>query len=102
MRFSFADYDPAKLKNRYAHLTNNSVSKHARQFEDRKDETMWHSDSFREYVAGLGMKDENGDAMEDPWTSHIQPKMKETVLRSLESVQDVVQASSDLSSWHSQ
>jgi len=87
LRFSFADYDPARLKNRFAHLTNNSVSKHAKEFEEQRDDTMWHSSSFQEHLKSV-----HGGADEDPWLSKIQPKMKEIVLRSLESVQDVMQA----------
>merc|ERR1712110_951116 len=44
LRFSFADYNPDELKNKFSHLTNNSISKHAEDFEDQKDDTMWSSD----------------------------------------------------------
>merc|ERR1712100_157216 len=91
LRFSFADYDPSKLKNRYAHLTNNSISKNAADFEERCDETMWHSESFQEHLAGLKIE-HDGRHIEDPWLQVVQPKMKDIVLKSLEAVQDVVQA----------
>mmetsp|Transcript_55383 Transcript_55383/g.124471 ORF Transcript_55383/g.124471 Transcript_55383/m.124471 type:complete len:734 (-) Transcript_55383:8-2209(-) len=94
LRFSFADYDPARLKNKFAHLTNNSVSKHAKEFEDQRDDTMWHSSSFQEYLRSLPSSESSSGQTTagDPWLSKIQPKMKEIVLRSLESVQDVMQA----------
>ena len=41
LRFSFSDYNPKKIKNKYAHFTNNSISKKAKDYnEDVKDETM--------------------------------------------------------------
>lgn len=89
VRFSFADYDPRKLKNKYAHLTNNSISKKAEGFEEEKDETMWHSDEFQEYLANLGFQ-RNGEPVEDPWLEIVQPAMKFAVLRSLEAAQDSV------------
>lgn len=89
LRFSFADYDPTKLKNRYAHLTNNSISKHADDFDEQRDETMWSSDEFSKYLAGLRLE-RDGSVVEDPWLEIVQPKMKEIVARSLECVQDAV------------
>jgi len=90
LRFSFADYDPSKLKNRFSHLTNNSVSKNAKDFYERQDETMIHSNEYREYLKSLRVE-HRGAIIEDPWMEVVQPKLKATVLRSLESVQDVIQ-----------
>jgi len=90
IRFSFADYDPSKLKNRYAHLTNNSVAKHAEGFDDVVDETMWHSDEFSEHLAGLGTV-RGGRQIEDPWLEIVQPAMKRIVYQSLECAQDNIQ-----------
>ncbi|CAE8719113.1 unnamed protein product [Polarella glacialis] len=89
LRFSFADYDPRKLANKYSHLTNNSISKHAEDFEDRADETMWHSDEFRDHLAGLNIV-RNGKHIKDPWLEIVQPAMKNAVLRTLECGQDNV------------
>eukprot|EP00747_Dinoflagellata_sp_TGD_P165238 gnl/TRDRNA2_/TRDRNA2_186258_c0_seq1.p1 gnl/TRDRNA2_/TRDRNA2_186258_c0~~gnl/TRDRNA2_/TRDRNA2_186258_c0_seq1.p1 ORF type:complete len:824 (-),score=179.33 gnl/TRDRNA2_/TRDRNA2_186258_c0_seq1:59-2530(-) len=111
-RFSFADYDPSKLKNKYAHLTNNSISKKADGFEEECDDTMWSSDEFAEHLASLGLE-RDGRVLEDPWTEIVQPRMKQIVLATLESAQDAVQpragsfelfgydfmVSSDLSVW---
>eukprot|EP00927_Polykrikos_kofoidii_P061652 TRINITY_DN56488_c0_g1_i1.p1 TRINITY_DN56488_c0_g1~~TRINITY_DN56488_c0_g1_i1.p1 ORF type:complete len:902 (+),score=145.78 TRINITY_DN56488_c0_g1_i1:46-2706(+) len=90
LRFSFADYDPTKLKNRYAHLTNNSISKHAKDFEDHQDETMIDSDEYREHLRTLRFE-KDGKVIEDPWTEIVHPKLKKMVMYSLASVQDVVQ-----------
>mmetsp|Transcript_126850 Transcript_126850/g.224794 ORF Transcript_126850/g.224794 Transcript_126850/m.224794 type:complete len:848 (+) Transcript_126850:24-2567(+) len=89
LRFSFADYDPKRLKNKYAHLTNNSISKHAEDFDERSDETMIDSTEFQEYLAGLKFE-RDGRVIEDPWLEVVQPKMKQIVLWSLESTQDAI------------
>eukprot|EP00929_Paragymnodinium_shiwhaense_P014333 TRINITY_DN122234_c0_g1_i1.p1 TRINITY_DN122234_c0_g1~~TRINITY_DN122234_c0_g1_i1.p1 ORF type:complete len:1061 (-),score=242.85 TRINITY_DN122234_c0_g1_i1:504-3686(-) len=90
LRFSYHDYDPKDLSNRFAHLTNNAISKKAEGFEQDKDETMMHSDDFQKHLAGLGLKRANGEPMEDPWLELVQPRMKEIVRWSMESVQDSV------------
>jgi len=81
LRFSFDDYDSTDSKNRYAHLTNYSISYHAKNFEERRDETMMHSNDFQQFL-----KDTNDG--EDVWTNHIQPAMKEAVYMSLSSCQE--------------
>jgi len=83
LRFSFHDYNTEKLKNRYAHLTNNSVSKHARDFDDQVDETMWSSDDFQKYLS-------EHIQGEDPWRDVVQPQMKKIVSLSMECVQDAI------------
>jgi hypothetical protein len=89
LRFSFKDYDPKKLKNVYAHLTNNSISKHADDFDECADETMWHSDEFQAHLMSVyGGKDGCG---KDPWLDTVQRKMKQAVLASLESTADSIQ-----------
>lgn len=50
LRFGFADYDPTDPQNRYAHLTNYSVCKHADGFADKRDATMMDSDEYRTYL----------------------------------------------------
>eukprot|EP00434_Breviolum_minutum_P036029 symbB.v1.2.031908.t1/scaffold3756.1/size50862/2 len=87
LRFSFADYNPKRLKNKFSHLTNNSISKHAEGFEEEKEETMWHSEEFREFLMTLTKE---GDGSQDPWAERVQPAMKSAVLRSLEAAQDNV------------
>merc|ERR1719215_1430921 len=73
LRFSFADYNPQKLKNRYSHLTNNSISKKADDFEDQRDETMWHCDDFGEYLKTLEFE-VAGQPVADPWREVVHPK----------------------------
>jgi tubulin monoglycylase TTLL3/8 len=89
LRFSFADYDPKKLKNKFAHLTNNSISKHADDFDEQRDDTMWHSDDFQEYLASLRFE-KDGKVVDDPWIDVVQKQMKQIVMWSLESVADAV------------
>lgn len=89
VRFSFQDYDPQRIKNKYGHLTNFSVSKHADDFDEHRDETMWHSDDLQAHLKGLHPLWE-GRALEDPWLEVVQPQMKKVVLRTLESAQDAV------------
>merc|ERR1719473_600090 len=55
LRFSFDDYDVTDARNKFAHLTNWSVSHHAKNFEDRREETMMHSDEFAAWL-----KENNG------------------------------------------
>jgi len=88
VRFSFADYDPSKLKNKFAHLTNNSISKYAEDYsEECADETMWHSDDLAAHLAGLNIV-RDGRKVEDPWLEIVQPAMKRAVHHSLECAQD--------------
>merc|ERR1712118_252694 len=76
---------------KYAHLTNNSIAKKADGFDDVADDTMWDSDEYRDYLADLGIE-RNGHKVEDPWAGIIQPRMKRIVYRSLEAVQDSIEA----------
>jgi len=94
VRFSFADYDPKRLKNKFAHLTNNSISKHHDDYsEDVVDETMWHSDELIEHLKSLNLT-RDGVPLTDPWGEVVQPRMKEIVYQSLCCAQDSVQARS--------
>merc|ERR1712151_1062142 len=51
---------------------------------------MIDSDEYSEYLQTLGIERE-GSLVENPWLEIVQPKLKSMVLRSLESVQDVIQ-----------
>eukprot|EP00929_Paragymnodinium_shiwhaense_P091139 TRINITY_DN51181_c0_g1_i1.p1 TRINITY_DN51181_c0_g1~~TRINITY_DN51181_c0_g1_i1.p1 ORF type:complete len:1217 (+),score=198.04 TRINITY_DN51181_c0_g1_i1:163-3813(+) len=82
VRFSLQDYDPSKLKNRFAHLTNNCISHLHRDYEAVKEETMWQADQMQAHLKALGAE-RNGKAVEDPWTELIIPQMQAGVLRSL-------------------
>merc|ERR1712151_248137 len=51
---------------------------------------MIDSDEYSEYLQTLGIERE-GSLVENPWLEIVQPKLKRMVVRSLESVQDVIQ-----------
>ena len=54
MRFSICDYDDTRSTNTYAHLTNNSIAKHAAAFQSQeaKDASMWDTHTqLRAYLA---------------------------------------------------
>ena len=85
LRFCATDYSLDDLKNKYVHLANNSISKHAKNFDQDKIEgNMWHSDQMIEHL------NEYGDG-QDLWTNRIQKQMKQIVAWSTMSVQDMVQ-----------
>merc|ERR1712087_234980 len=51
LRFCFNKYNPDNPTNRFAHLTNNSISKKSKRYnEDTRDATMWHSDEFADFL----------------------------------------------------
>jgi hypothetical protein len=54
VRFSICDYDDTRSTNTYAHLTNNSIAKHAAAFQSQeaKDASMWDTHTqLRAYLA---------------------------------------------------
>jgi len=80
LRFSFDDFDASDQRNKLAHLTNYSVCKHAKNFEEKRDETMMHSDDFATFL-----KDLDGT---DLWKEKIQPAMKRAAYLALLSCQE--------------
>ena len=50
LRFTLRDYAPENLRDRLAHLTNNSIAKKGQEFENVKEETMMSSAEFDEYM----------------------------------------------------
>eukprot|EP00397_Hematodinium_sp_SG-2012_P021114 GEMP01021791.1.p1 GENE.GEMP01021791.1~~GEMP01021791.1.p1 ORF type:complete len:362 (+),score=76.79 GEMP01021791.1:919-2004(+) len=82
LRFSFDDFDVSDQRNKFAHLTNYSVCKHAKNFEERRDETMMRSDDFAEFL-----RTANGS---DLWKEKIQPAMKSAAHSALLSCQEAV------------
>lgn len=84
IRLSFSDYDLANISDRFCHLTNNSINKHAKNFE-KKDGFLSQED-FSEYLKTL-----NHPNLSDPFFQKIQPKMKEIVKNTLLCVQDMVE-----------
>ena len=83
LRFGVEDYSIEDLKNKFVHLTNNSIQKNSEKFEKTEIEgNMWHSDEFAEYL-----KNNEGYNI---WEENIKPKIKKIVIHSLECVQDMV------------
>lgn len=84
LRFGVEDFSIDNLKNRFIHLTNNSVAKNAENFENTEIEgSMWHSEEFGEWV--------NEECGKDLYEEMIKPKIKDIVLYTLECVQDMVE-----------
>lgn len=57
IRFPAAEYDPDNLNDRFIHLTNNSVAKHAKGHEEIGDGNMWRSETFADYLQETYGKD---------------------------------------------
>jgi tubulin monoglycylase TTLL3/8 len=83
LRFGVEDYSIQDLKNKFIHLTNNSIQKNSELFENSEIEgSMWYSEELAEYI-----KKNTGS---DLWELKIKPKVKEIVMYSLECVQEIV------------
>jgi tubulin monoglycylase TTLL3/8 len=78
IRFPAADYDANSL-DRFVHLTNNSVAKNAKGFEELGEGNMWRSEDFASYL----QESYGYDAWEE---GGLREKMKQIVQWSLESV----------------
>jgi tubulin monoglycylase TTLL3/8 len=83
LRFGVEDYSNFDLKNKFVHLTNNSIQKNSEKFDNTEIEgNMWHSEDFRSYLRSVeGF---------DIWGEKIKPEIKKIVTYSLECVQDMV------------
>lgn len=92
LRFGVENYSSNNIKNKFAHLTNNSVAKYSQNFDKSEIEgNMWHTEDFGNYLRGI----EGYDIYEEK----IKPQIKKIVTYSLECVQDMVdgrQGSSEL------
>jgi len=66
------------IKDKMAHLTNNSVQKQGESFDE--DSSMLHSDDFQEWL-----KEENSGS--DIWKNKIQPAMKKASVLALKGAQ---------------
>ena len=83
LRFGVEDFTIDNLKNKFIHLTNNSIQKNSEFFEASEIEgSMWHSEELAEYI-----REQTGS---DLWEEKIKPKIKEIVMYSFECVQEVV------------
>lgn len=46
IRICFEEYNPQDLHNKFAHLANNCISKHAENFEEKVNDTMMYLEDF--------------------------------------------------------
>ena len=84
LRFGVEDFTIDDLKNKFIHLTNNSIQKNSELFENSEIEgSMWFSEELAEYI-----REQTGS---DLWEEKIKPKIKEIVMYSFECVQEVVE-----------
>ena len=83
-RFSVEDYSPNNLRNRYIHLTNNSITKNSNNFYFNEiRECMWHGEELQEYLRKTWGR--------DIWTEKVVPEMKKIIIHSLECVQEIIE-----------
>ena len=83
LRFSVEDYSDSDLSNKFIHLTNNSISKHSVKFTNNSiDGCMMHISGLQEYLREMTSR--------DVWKHEIQPRFKEAVITTLQSVQTQV------------
>lgn len=98
VRFGAEDYDPDNIQNLYSHLTNNAIGKNSDLFECSEIKgNMWEINQFAKYLQvnkfiyfkqTKSIKKESFNY--DVYKEKIKPKIDETIIWSLESVQDVV------------
>ena len=82
-RFGVEDFSFENISNLYAHLTNNSIVKHADNFYCTEIEgSMWHSEEFAEFL-----REKEGW---DVWETRIKKKLRKIVIWSLQCAQDMV------------
>jgi len=84
LRLGAEDYSLEKLNNLFIHLTNNSIAKNSKLFINSKIEgNMLSSEDFQSFL-----KEKCGD---DVWENTLKEKIKQLVIWSLESAQDVIE-----------
>jgi tubulin monoglycylase TTLL3/8 len=85
IRFTAGDYNPEDFNNKFSHLTNNSIAKHCEQFDMSEIEgNMWSCQEFSDHI--------KGETGQDHFFEKIQPQMKKMVIKSLQSVQDMMES----------
>eukprot|EP01016_Furgasonia_blochmanni_P013144 TRINITY_DN16657_c0_g1_i1.p1 TRINITY_DN16657_c0_g1~~TRINITY_DN16657_c0_g1_i1.p1 ORF type:complete len:272 (+),score=56.10 TRINITY_DN16657_c0_g1_i1:63-878(+) len=83
VRFSAESFDFNNISNKFAHLTNNSVVKYSKNFDNSEIEgNMWTCMDFAKHLQETTGK--------DLFYDDIQPRMKQIITWSLESVQDML------------
>jgi hypothetical protein len=84
LRLGAEDYSLEKLNNLFIHLTNNSIAKNSKLFINSKIEgNMLSSEDFQAFL-----KEKCGN---DVWENSLKEKIKQLVIWSLESAQDVIE-----------
>lgn len=82
VRFSAEEYSPSDIKNRFAHLTNNSVAKHSEQFHnDEIKGNMYFENELAELVDSMAGKEV---------FKGIKKQMRKIITDSMLSVQDMI------------
>lgn len=82
IRFPAANYTDENLRDRFIHLTNNSVAKNAKHLEIVGDGNMWYIEQLQDHLKTTYGR--------DIWTEDIEPKVKDIIIYSLQSVQDML------------
>ncbi|KAL4438623.1 hypothetical protein ABPG74_015521 [Tetrahymena malaccensis] len=83
IRVCFDEYDPSDLQNKFAHLANNCISKHAENFEEKVNDTMMYLEDFVEYIRKVEGK--------DMFYSKIQKEMMNIAINSIKSCKDSIE-----------
>jgi tubulin monoglycylase TTLL3/8 len=83
VRFGSADYCPEDIRNKFAHLTNNSINAKNKQGDDSIPGNMWSQEEFVQYLTEL----EGTDVFEQ----RIRPQMERIVKLSLMSALDSIE-----------
>lgn len=82
IRFPAANYTDENLHDRFIHLTNNSVAKNAKHLEIVGDGNMWYIEQLQDHLKTTYGR--------DIWEEDILPKVKDIIIYSLQSVQDML------------
>lgn len=102
IRVCFEEYNPTDLSNKFAHLANNCISKHAENFEEKVNDTMMNLEEFIDYIKVIissckilkklillfFKSKENG---RDLFNMKIQDQMKAIAINSIKSCKDSIE-----------
>jgi tubulin monoglycylase TTLL3/8 len=87
LRFAQTKYDSEALGDRYIHLCNHSVQK-AAGGEEVAVPRMWSATTFAEHLRN---ENKQSKVSSDPWSQLIAPKIKETCVKTLLSVDGILE-----------
>mmetsp|Transcript_47352 Transcript_47352/g.148079 ORF Transcript_47352/g.148079 Transcript_47352/m.148079 type:complete len:749 (+) Transcript_47352:297-2543(+) len=83
LRFALSDYNSETLTDRFSHLCNNCVQKEASDFEERRDESMWDLDAFKNWLTSTGQ--------ESVWQEKILPQLQSISIWAVMCAQDLLE-----------